>query len=129
MTTDKEYALIGYIAGTAVLALFFWFTLGDAYGRFLIVFDPGQSMASGYLVYYTKGATGLVCLAAPLLLAYLPRYVLGRWAEALWDFSARAGLWILANGKRLTIFLWRRMSGLAVTLQDTVSRKINDHRK
>jgi len=129
MSREKDYALIGYLTGTALLAPFFWFTLGDAYGRFMIGFAPGQSMVSEHLVYYTRGATGLVCLAAPFLLAYLPRYLVGRWVEVAYELSARAGQWMLANGKHLTILLWRGLSDAACSLRDSVHRMIDGHRK
>jgi|GEM_PF-2418718 len=124
MTREKDYALVGYITGTAVLTPFFWFTLGDAYGRFMIDFAPGQSMVSEHLVYYTSGATGLVCLAAPFLLAYLPRYVIGHWVEAAYDLSARTGLWVLASGRRLVEISRPQLSRVACTLWNTVAGKL-----
>ena len=129
MSREKDYALTGYITGTVLLAPFFWFTLGDAYGRFMIGFAPGQSIVSEHLVYYTRGATGLVCLAAPFLLAYLPRHLVGRWVEVAYERSARAGLWMLANGKRLAVLLWRRLSDAACSLRNSIHRKFNEHRK
>ena len=129
MSDSKETAVIGYITGVAVLSIFFWFTLGDAYGRFMIVFNPGTSIMSHELVPYTGGATGLVCLVAPFLLACLPRYVIGEWMQTGWEYSARAGLWTLDTGKKLAVSGWRYASGAIRTLRETVSGKLDEHRK
>ena len=129
MMSDKDSALIGYIAGMVVLIPFFWLTLGDAYGRFMIVFDPANSLASQQLEYYTKGLTGLVSLISPFLLAYLPRYVIGRWVGELYDFSGKFGLWLLRGVHKLTVLIWRKASNAVRILRDAVSRKSNAHRK
>ena len=129
VSDSKETALLGYIAGVAFLAMFFWFALGDAYGRFMIDLNPGKSIMSFELEYYTGGATGLVCLAAPFLLAYLPRRVIGLWMEAGWDYSAKAGIWTLKNGKKLAVFLWHHASRAVHTLWKTVSGKLDEIRK
>ena len=101
MSNSKETSVIGYIAAVIIMAPFFWLTLGDAYGRFMIGFDPGNTTMSYYLQPYTRGMTGLVCLAAPLLLAYVLRATVGRWMETLWDLSAKAGNWLWVNGRQL----------------------------
>jgi hypothetical protein len=129
VSDSKETALLGYIAGVAFLSIFFWFTLGDAYGRFMIAINPANSLMSGELEYYTGGATGLVCLVAPFLLAYLPRYVIGEWMLTGWEYSARASLWTLDNGKKLAVSGWRHASGAIRTLWETVSGKLDEHRK
>ena len=129
MSDGKETAVLGYIIGVVFLAMFFWLVPGDAYGRFMIGFNPAQSIMGHELRFYTGRATGLVCLVAPFGLAYLPRYVIGQWVEAGWDYSARASLWMLANGKRLAGIIWRRLSDTACVLRDSVHRKIDDDRK
>jgi len=129
VSESKETAVLGYITGVAFLAMFFWLTLGDAYGRFMIAFNPGKSIMGDELVYYTKGATGLVCLVAPFLLAYLPRRVIGLWTETGWEYSARFGLWSLKHGKKLAVFLWYYSSRAANTLWKIVSEKLDEVRK
>ena len=129
MSDSKETAVIGYIAAVIIMAPFFWLTLGDAYGRFMIGFDPGKTIMSYYLQPYTRGMTGLVCLAAPMLLAYLLRATVGRWVEALWDLSAKAGDWLLVNGKQLALYSWRHLTRVARSLRSTVSGKSNGHRQ
>jgi hypothetical protein len=129
MLSDKDSALLGYIAGMVVLIPFFWLTLGDAYGRFMVVFDPANSMVSQQLEYYTKGLTGLVSLVTPFLLAYLPRYVIGRWVGELYDFSGRLGLWLLQNANKLTVLIWRKASNAVRTLSDAICRKMNERGK
>ena len=128
MSDSKEIAVIGYIAAVIIMAPFFWLTLGDAYGRFMIEFDPGNTIMSYYLQPYTRGLTGLVCLAAPLLLAYLLRATVGRWVEALWDLSAKAGNCLLVNGKQLVLYLWYHLARLACALRRTLSGKFSGHR-
>ena len=129
MSESKETAVLGYITGVAFLAIFFWLTLGDAYGRFMIALNPGKSIMGDELVYYTKGATGLVCLVAPFLLAYLPRRVIGLWMETAWDYSAEVGIWTLKNGKKLAVFLWQHSSRVTSTLWKIVSEKLDEIRK
>ena len=124
MSESKETAVLGYITGVAFLAVFFWFTLGDAYGRFTIAFNPDKSIMGDELVYFTKGATGLVCLVAPFLLAYLPRRVIGLWVETGWEYSARFGIWTLKNGKKLAVYLWCHSSRAAHTLWNALSEKL-----
>ena len=129
MSDSKETAVIGYIAALIIMAPFFWLTLGDAYGRFMIGFDPGNTTMSYYLQPYTRGMTGLVCLAAPMLLAYLLRATVGRWVEALWDLSAKAGEWLLVNGKQLALYWWPHLTRVARLLRSAVSGKFNGHRQ
>lgn len=129
MSDSKETAVIGYIAALIIMAPFFWLTLGDAYGRFMIGFDPGNTTMSYYLQPYTRGMTGLVCLAAPMLLAYLLRATVGRWVEALWDLSAKAGEWLLVNGKQLALYWWPHLTRVARSLRSAVSGKFNGHRQ
>jgi hypothetical protein len=124
VTDSREKAVIGYLTGIAILSLFFWVTLGDAYGRFMIGLNPGKSMMSDELRFYTGRATGLVCLVAPFVLAYLPRYVIGQWVETGWEYAARAGLWMLANGKRLADIIWPYLSRAACTLWTVVAAKV-----
>lgn len=125
MSDSKETAVIGYIVAVLILATFFWFTLGDAYGRFMIGFDPGKSTMSYYLQPFTRGMTGLVCLAAPMLIGYVLRSVVGRWVESGWDVSARAGDWLLVNGKQLAVYSWQHASRIACSLRKTVIEKFN----
>jgi len=129
VSDSKETAVIGYIAALIIMAPFFWLTLGDAYGRFMIGFDPGNTTMSYYLQPYTRGMTGLVCLAAPMLLAYLLRATVGRWVEALWDLSAKAGEWLLVNGKQLALYWWPHLTRVARSLRSAVSGKFNGHRQ
>lgn len=129
MSDSKETAVIGYIAAVIIMAPLFWLTLGDAYGRFMIGFDPRNTIMSDYLQPYTHGVTGLVCLTAPLLLAYLLRGTVGRWMETLWDLSAKAGDWLLVNGRQLALYLWRYLARVGCALRRTVSGKFNGHRQ
>ena len=129
MSDSKETALLGYIAGMAFLAIFFWLTLDDAYGRFMIDLNPGNSLMSAELEPYTGGATGLVCLAAPFLLAWLPRRVIGLWMESGWEYLSRVGIWALINGKKLAVYLWRHLSRAARALWKAVSEKLDGIRK
>jgi len=129
VSDSKETAVIGYIAAVIIMAPFFWLTLGDAYGRFMIGFDPGSTVMSYYLQPYTRGMTGLVCLATPLLLAYLLRATVGRWMETLWDLSAKAGDWLWVNGRHLALYLWRHLTRVAHSLRSAVSGKFNGHRQ
>ena len=129
MSDSKETAVIGYIAAVIIMAPLFWLTLGDAYGRFMIGFDPRNTIMSDYLQPYTHGVTGLVCLTAPLLLAYLLRGTFGRWMETLWDLSAKAGDWLLVNGKQLVLCSWRHLTRVARSLRSAVSGKFNGHRQ
>lgn len=124
MSDSNETAVLGYLAGVILLAIFFWLTVGDAYGRYTIAFDPGKSIMSYELEHYTGGATGLVCLVAPFLLAYLPRHVVGQWMEAGWELSARAGLWFLGSGKKLAVFSWHHASRIPRALWEIVSKKL-----
>ena len=128
MSDSKDTAVLGYITGVAFLAVFFWLTLGDAYGRFMIGFNPGNSIVSEELEFYTGSATGLVCLAAPFLLAYLPRYVIGLWVESGWEYSTRIGIWTLKNGKKLAVIVWHYSSRAAHSLWETVSGKLDERR-
>ncbi|MGB5178344.1 MAG: hypothetical protein WBP44_06410 [Gammaproteobacteria bacterium] len=128
MSDSKETTVIGYLVAVVILAAFFWFTLGDAYGRFMIGFDPGNSLMSYHLQPYTRGMTGLVCLAAPLLLGYVLRAVVGRWVDTAWELSARAGDWLLVNGKQLAVYSWRHASRLAGSLRKTVIEKLHGYR-
>jgi len=121
--------VLGYIVGVAFLAMFFWFTLDDAYGRFMIALNPGKSFMGGELEYFTGRATGLVCLVAPFLLAYLPRRVIGLWVESGWEYSTRIGIWTLKNGKKLAVFLWHHSSRAANTLWKIASEKLDEIRK
>lgn len=125
MSDSKETALLGYIAGMAFLAIFFWLTLDDAYGRFIIDLNPGNSIMSDELEPYTGGATGLVCLVAPFLLAYLPRRVIGLWMESGWEYLARVGIWALKDGKKLAVYLWRHASRAAHTLWKALSEQLD----
>jgi hypothetical protein len=129
VSESKETAVIGYFAAVIFMAPFFWLTLGDAYGRFMIGFDPGNTTMSYYLQPYTRGMTGLVCLAAPLLLAYLVRATMGRWVEALWELSAKVGDWLLVNGKLLALYLWRNLTRVACSLRRNVSGKFSGRRQ
>jgi len=125
MTDSRESAWPGYLAAVILMAPFFWLVQGDAYGRFWIAFDPGNSIISGYLQYYTRGVTGLVCLAVPLLLAYLLRRVVGNWMDTAWELSARAGIWLLAKGRRLAEISWPHLSRAACTLWKVVTGKLD----
>ena len=129
MTDRKETAVIGYIAAVIIMAPLFWLTLGDAYGRFMLGFDPRNTLMSDYLQPYTGGMTGLVCLAAPLLLAYVLRGTVGRWMETVWDLSAKAGDWLLINGKQLAVCLWHYLARVACVLRRPVRGKFNGHRQ
>ena len=129
MSDSKETAVIGYIAAVIIMAPFFWLTLGDAYGRFMIGFDPGNTTMSYFLQPYTRGMTGLVCLAAPLLLAYVLRATVGRWMETLWDLSAKAGNWLWVNGRQLAVYSWRHLARVAYSLRRTVAGKFSGHRQ
>jgi hypothetical protein len=129
VSDSKETAVLGYIAGVAFLAMFFWLTLDDAYGRFMIALNPGNSFMGGELEYFTGRATGLVCLVAPFLLAYLPRRVIGQWVESGWECSTRIGIWTLKNGKKLAVFLWHHSSRVANTVWKIASEKLDEIRK
>jgi len=59
VSDSKETALLGYFSGVVFLAIFFWLTLDDAYGRFMIDLNPGNSLMSAELELYTGSATGL----------------------------------------------------------------------
>lgn len=129
MSDSKETAVIGYIVAVVILATFFWLTLGDAYGRFMIGFDPGKSIMSQYLQPYSRGMTGLVCLTAPMLLAYMLRSVVGRWVDTAWDLSAKAGDWLLVNGKQLAVFSWRHASRAVSKLRKIFPEELNGHKQ
>jgi hypothetical protein len=129
VSDSKETAVLGYIAGVAILAMFFWLTLDDAYGRFMIALNPGNSIMSAELEIFTGGATGLVCLAAPFLLAYLPRRVIGLWVESGWEYSAMFGIWILKKGKKLTVFIWHHLSRVTGAVWKILSEKFDKVRK
>lgn len=129
MSDSKENAVTGYIVAVVAMAPFFWLVLGDAYGRFKIVFDPTKSIMSYYLEPYTSAMTGLVCLAAPLLLAYVLRAVVERWVDTAWDLSARGSDWLYVNGKKLAVLAWWQLSNVASTLWKTVSGRFNGHRQ
>lgn len=98
----------GYIVAAVVLVPFFWLTLGDAYGRFMITFDPAASMASYYLEPYTGLVTGLVCLAAPMVLAYFLRTIMANIVDSSWEISSNAINWLLVNGKKWSIIAWQK---------------------
>jgi hypothetical protein len=83
-------------------------TLGDAYGRFMITFDPASSMISYYLEPYTGPATGLVCLAAPMVLAYFLRTIMANIVDSSWEISSNAIDWSLVNGKKWLIIAWQK---------------------
>ena len=125
MSDSKETALLGYFSGVVFLAIFFWLTLDDAYGRFMIDLNPGNSLMSAELEPYTGSATGLVCLVAPFLLAWLPRRVIGLWVESGWEYLAKAGIWSLKNGKKLAVYLWHRSSRAVHTLWKALSEKLD----
>lgn len=129
MSDSKEAAITGYIVAVLVMAALFWLVLGDAYGRFMIAFDPGKSLMSGYLRPYARGLTGLVCLAAPLLLAYFLRGVVGRWVDSTIALSTRFLDWLMPRARKLAAVLWHYGSSAVCSLWKTRSGKRNGHRQ
>ena len=107
MDDTKETGLVGYVVGVVIMIPFFWFTFGDAYGRFSVSFDPANSSIGHEIQPITRAVTGLVCFAMPLLLAYLPRYMIGRYAVAVEHRAGQFSYWALARGKKLAVFAWK----------------------
>jgi fermentation-respiration switch protein FrsA (DUF1100 family) len=113
----------GYIVAAVVLIPFFWLTLGDAYGRFMIAFDPAASMASYYLDPYTSPVTALVCLAAPMVLAYFLKTIMANIVDSSWEISSNAIDWTLVNGKKWSIIAWQKAVQLSRQLKQAYTDK------
>ena len=101
MSQRNTTTLTGYIVAAACLVPFFWLTLGDAYGRFMITFDPNSSSASYWLEPYTGHVTGLVCLAAPMVLAYVLKTIMANMLDSAREISSGVIHWLLVNGRNL----------------------------
>ena len=107
----------GYIVAAVVLVPFFWLTLGDAYGRFMITFDPAGSRASDYLEHYTGHVTGLVCLAAPMVLAYFLKTIAANTVDSALELLSDAFDWLLVLGRKWLPTAWQRASQVLLELR------------
>lgn len=102
MSQRNATTVTGYVVATIAMIPFFWLTTDDAYGRFMLDFDPAASFVSYYLEPYSRHFTGLVCLAAPLLLAYPLRHMVASWVDSAWSVGAT----LFANASRQLRRLW-----------------------
>ncbi len=117
MAHRNTTTLTGYIVAAGVMIPFFWLTLGDAYGRFSISFDPAGSMASYYLEPYTYHVTGLVCLAAPMLLAYFLKTIAANSVDSARYITANTIDWLQANGRKWLPIAWQKLRQLLLQLK------------
>ncbi|MEN8107003.1 MAG: hypothetical protein ABFS22_03250 [Pseudomonadota bacterium] len=58
MDDTKEAGVVGYVAGVVIMIPFFWFTFGDACGRFSVSFDPANSSIGHEIQPITRAVTG-----------------------------------------------------------------------
>lgn len=117
----------GYIVAAVVLVPFFWLTLGDAYGRFMITFDPASSLISYHLQPYTGPVTGLVCLAAPMVLAYFLKTIMANLVDSTWEITLDAIDWLLVNSKKWSGIAWQKSRQVLHELTQARPGKSTDH--
>ena len=123
MSHRNTTTLTGSIVAAIALIPVFWLTLGDAYGRFVIAFDPNASFASYYLEPYTRHVTGLVCLAAPIILAYFLKTIMANTVDSALDIFTSAIDWLRVTGKKWLIIAWQKAVRVLQETKQACSRK------